>query len=347
MKENAISDFLKSKEEREYAYEKYSNRITKIIKVGYNDRFDIIYEGEIPNSLCDTGSYGGFKLLGLLDNYDKKVYPTSNYYNKLVESDLIIKDDNEHVKTISDLEEDKKVYILNKFMEIVDNQKAEFMKLAQEAFKEYHKTEYHKSELDERARSNYLSASESDKITFNIPSDILHNYDNTEGIIKYLENKEKLSDEIISKALINEKRYKLYSHVSGVPDIDVSYKEKIGFDLLVLEEVKRIIHTIETGTDEESKKLRKIRDVLNTIEDLDAKTVIVTVKYNNKELEFKYPRNQLVYLRMSEWEVESSKRDEFNDVFKGVRYGDEISRMAAISQIKFKGKVIYTDTNMQ
>ena len=45
---------------------------------------------------------------------------------------------------------------------------------------------------------------------------------------------------LVAWNLIGNKRYKLYSHVSGVPDIDVSYKEKIGFDLLVLEEVKRI-----------------------------------------------------------------------------------------------------------
>lgn len=330
MKEDVIK-FFKDKKIRSIevdiggAYSDYY-----LSKVKLNERFDYLFKGYTNVNLYKYN----MEILGLLDNITKKVYVNNTYF---MDRDLSEIEYVDLYKLTQDLKNDV-TEAYNKY--IYDN--IESFKLAGiKAFKEYMRYKENVDCLQSKAQERYMDSFILERMQFNFYNKYYGNSDecttDTQVILEYIvDRKSFIENAIITE--IKKENDLISSAVSGVPNIPVTRKEKIGFQLLELEEINRRIMELAKDKGSLFTKKKKIKDILDTEK---MKTVNVTVVQEGKTLTFKYPTNQLSRLYIASWYIPDLKtRDLYEKLFNGRYYRDD-EIIAKIIKIEYNKKVIY------
>lgn len=315
-----------------YNWNKYEHTRYSLARILHSDSFYFIYQG----SLEDIKSYNArFDFLGIFDNINRKIYLESDYYNLLTESEFpkeVIS------KVINQLDEDVKVA----YNEYINKHKGDIKAKAYPKFKEYYGYQENKTTLDNTARESFIQDNFTELKIFGFPYEV----GSVEDLLKYIRNKENLIQDKIQSVEDSTTESRKWGNGPGnSTDVSLTELEKVGFRLLEVEYFNDVKDRIEKGNYAESKKLLKLRAIVKfaTENKNEMKNVLVTVKHNGQELEFKYSLESIGYLHISEYNVEVAKREEFEKLFEDVRWGNDKDRIAEITQMKYRGKVVFDE----
>lgn len=294
-------------------------------KIKYNDRFDYITES-IGNVDVLNGK---MTVLGVYDNKEDKIYLAYTWGVKDCCCDIMGKPIYDLVNEIID-ESDKA------FAEYIYNNYEYFKECGKPIYDKYMAVEENYNYMKDIVVGLYKKNQEVPHIDFKL--DISDNIISTIDIItKYLENKEDFF-----KSKINEKlnqKYIVCSPVSGVEDIKCSFRENIGFRLLKIAEMIKLMNELKN---DKNNPQTKLRNICNAISNKDMKTINVTISKDNKELTFKYETASLQRLFFDDWYIKDvAKRSDFKDLFKGISNSEE--RMKYITKITYGKKELYKE----
>ena len=159
-------------------------------------------------------------------------------------------------------------------------------------------------------------------------------------IVAYLKHKDTYIDDVINTEINSEKVVKIHSNTSGIPSVDATVAEELGFILLKTDAINKYIQEFKKDTKSFLNLKRKIRDCL----DLDKmKTVNITVKHNDKELTFKYPVDTLYRFSMSDWNVpDLDTRAKYKDLFSDLDwYKSDENVIKCITKITYGKNILF------
>lgn len=315
-----------------YNWNKYEHTRYSLAKILHSDGFYFIYQG----SLDDIKSYNArFEFLGIFDNLKRELYLESEYYNELSESDFpkqVIS------KVIHQLSDDVKTA----YNDYVEKHKEDIKAKAYPKFKEYYGHSENKVELDSNARDTFIQDIFTELKVFGYPYEL----GSVEDLLTYIRNKDELIENRIQQVVNSSKVFNIWGSGSGnSTDVSVTELENIGFRLLKIDYFNDIKKRIENGTYADSKKLLKLRAIVKFAKENkdEMKNVLVTVRHNGQELEFKYSLESIGHLHISEYNVEVSKREAYEKLFEDVRWGNDEDRIAEIIKMKYRGKVVFDE----
>ena len=108
---------------------------------------------------------------------------------------------------------------------------------------------------------------------------------------------------------------------------------------IILNELKEKL--VEEFNNDSNNEYKKKHDIIKSIKNLEAQTVNIQIRHNNREVEFKYPKNQLYRFFMTEYYVpDTYSRNKLKE-----RPCDD-DYIKDIVAIKYRGKTIYKDAKM-
>lgn len=242
------------------AFDSTFNQII-IHKEKLNDRFTVLYHKyKAPNLKQESYNVGGY-----FDVKDKVIYDIDYQINKLIGKDSIITE-----KSLINLENEL-LKNINEYIEKYSLDNADILKtqsyetyqqkddwrirnLKLEVEELFIKNEEPKIELDKFYRVG--------KLTNSTP------FYNKDILIEYLNDKDRTVEKY-SEELIND------------------IKEELGLGLNFFDEKIRYMELIKLNKNNEFKNLYINKKIYEAIKDVPAKTLNITIKYNNKEITFK------------------------------------------------------------
>ena len=322
MKNNFV-EFIKDNDSNDQSFEtKYRN--IKVHKEKYNDRFIILYSKQELKGLRQDD----YEIVGYYDIIENVLYNSSYQISDIVPNDNSIFQNN-FENVITNLCKEIDEYI----SDFVIKNAEEYRELGQEKYKEL--DSWRKAGATKEIESNFIedivpivkmaSAGSAYKIRYS------EEYNNKNIIIDYLDNPKKLVEDYAVK-FINEN------------------KEELGKDLLVYEYQLEYLDKIKENKDNEFDYIYTNKKILESIKDLDAKNITITINYNNNEITFKYDFNRL----LSELKNADYKGYEYSSSYEKVRdflkennikdergYQEDDFKFANITSITYGKKVIY------
>lgn len=316
-----------------YSYEKYDH-IYGLVAYNYTDRFNLIYEGDITDTL---EYYTTLKFIGIFDTFTKIIYVVSDYYNTLY-------DNSEFEKILIHNIHNEMVTNINKaYNKYIEEQSDYLKKLAGDIATKFYNYQENIVSLNERAKKYFIySTPVTENITFSLKVDI-----NLKDMCNYIANKNKHIQDFINYKLNYDNEYRVSSEYSGIPDISCNLKQYIGFKLIEREKLQEIITDIENDNYENSYKFKKFRDIVNLKNINDTmKNVIIGFKYKNKSLEILYPINDLCRLYLSDYYVATTMRNDYTKFFEDLEWRDTDTKLMSIKYVKYRNKLIYEDENL-
>lgn len=261
----------------------------KVHKERFDDRFIVIYTKRNYNYL----SQDNYEVAGYLDTKDKVLYNCNYYLNELLskENSLIQKSSfgvlgekiwngiQDYIEKYSFANEDKlKDIAIEKYNHLEDYRI------------EIYKREVRNQFVEETNPIIKLEKSYSSYEFTNIPEYKGHYID-----IEYLNNSQNTIEKYANKIIETIDDYR-------------NNKEELGLELLIFRDKIEYLNTIKENKNNIFNDLYIKKDIYNSIKDIEAKTVNITIQYGEKNLTFKYDYNSL-------------KRDLLNDSKGSSRYG--------------------------
>lgn len=307
------------------------------IRVLSRDGFYFIYKGRLDNIL----SYDArFEFLGIFDSNKKQLYLHSDYYNALTNSDF-------PYKVISNMQEELVNDVKNYIETYIQENKDSIMKYAKPVFDEYYSFKENRNYLDETAVEKYLK----DNIV-EYKYEYKGEVTSVDNLLDYLKDKDAFLKRNLEDLLESKEEDEIWGRSTANNNVITTRLGRIGFTLLNIEYYKDVSKQIENDTykgstysNEELMQLRKLYQFVKDNKE-NIKNANITVKHNDKELEFSYPLVNLEHDNFYEYNVEKSKRKAFEEVFDDLKWGDVRSKLLSITQIKYRGKVIYSKGEM-
>lgn len=318
-----------------YNYEKYGGRSYSLARVLYGDDFYFIYSGDLDGVNIYKNS---LDFLGIFDNKTDEIYLESNYYNILTESDY-------NQKLLDDVFKEMEDKVSYCYTEYIDKNKESIKESAKLIYNKYYSYKENVDYTLNKAKELYINDNFVEKIKLsNFPSEIK----TIKGLSSYIRNGEEFINNLVIKIMTSDDIVRIGSNVSGISDIETTRANSVGFRLLENDRIKSIIQEIDDGILDDSKDLKKLRNINKVVKDNQSniKNVIISIIYNNNELEFSYNFQSLLYMQLNSYHVESSKRIEFDRIFEDTRWGDNNKRILAIKTIKYRGKILYEDEEL-
>lgn len=315
-----------------YNWEKYSNTNYSLARILHSDGFYFIYQGSLDKV---TGYDAKFEFLGIFDTIDKVLYLESEYYNKLTESDF-------PKQVISKIKIEMGNAINESYTDYIETHKEDIKSKAYLKFKQYYGFKENKEHLDSSARDIFIYNTLREIKKFGYPFEI----DTIPNILKYIRNKNELLNKLVQSVVNDTTESRMWGRGQGMStDVNVTEIEKIGMKLLEIEYYLDVADRIEKDTYAESRKWKKLRAINKFAEEHkgEMKSVLVKVKHNDQELEFKYSLESIGYFNLSEYNVEVAKRDEFEKLFEDVRWHNDRDKIADIVQMKYRGRVVFDE----
>ena len=261
MKDNKeFASFLLDDGRNDEIFQDYYNKV-KIHKEKYNDRFVVLYSKKYTDNLYQEK----YDVSGYFDIKDNCLYNASYTLQNIFKENPTIK--YEYFSTIhKKIFNDVKKYVENYSFE----NKAKLKKIALEEF-----NNYSPSQID-----NYKKTVETDFvkginiINFNpkiCDYDILHRNEEYEfnSYVNYLINPDDL---VKSKA----------KHYIG------RNEQQLGISLLVYEAQEKYLKEIQTNKNNKYKDIYCIKEIYDSIKNIPAKTLNITIKYNNEYYTFNF-----------------------------------------------------------
>ena len=322
-----IDEFLDSNK----TSEKVGNNT--ILKIKYSENVDFIYKGYYGQ--FEYGSQLNF--LGMFERITKKLYGSSlefqSTYNKESYSNYYVGE----IATIrNNLINGSNTY-LNTY---IQNNKLQLMNMSRKIFDEYIADKSNYNRIKKDCIDEYIYQNNNTKKTFSINTD---RYEDTikDLVVSYIQNpietSKKLFDTYINCPKKNEWIYsnKEYNYIT--------VKEWIGIKLLQQELEHNLINELKNNPNNEYKKKH---DIINSIKDLDAQMLTITIKHKDHILKFKYPRSNLLRLDYTDLKIPDLKeREKIETFYKGLSGKDDLF-ISEILKIEFSKKIIYEDNKL-
>ena len=291
-----IERFLLNPDVNDLVFEGNYNH-QKIHKEQFDDRFVVIYTKTNYSYL----SQNDYAIAGYLDTKDRVLYDCTYYLNELLpkEKNLIEKSSfgvlgeklwneiQDYIEKYSFANEEKlKDIAIEKYNHLEDYRIDSYKRDVREQF------------VEEMNPIIKLQKSYSSYEFTNIPEYKGHYID-----VEYLNNPQKTVEKYANKIIETIDDYR-------------NNKEELGLELLIFRDKIEYLDIIKENKNNEFKDLYIKRNIYNSIKDIDAKTVNITIQYGDKSLTFKY-------------EYSALKRDLTNDSKGSSGYGkayEEVSK---------------------
>ena len=291
-----IERFLLNPDVNDLVFEGNYNH-QKIHKEQFDDRFVVIYTKTNYSYL----SQNDYAVAGYLDTKDRVLYDCTYYLNELLpkEKNLIEKSSfgvlgeklwneiQDYIEKYSFANEEKlKDIAIEKYNHLEDYRIDSYKRDVREQF------------VEEMNPIIKLQKSYSSYEFTNIPEYKGHYID-----VEYLNNPQKTVEKYANKIIETIDDYR-------------NNKEELGLELLIFRDKIEYLDIIKENKNNEFKDLYIKRNIYNSIKDIDAKTVNITIQYGDKILTFKY-------------EYSALKRDLTNDSKGSSGYGkayEEVSK---------------------
>ena len=291
-----IERFLLNPDVNDLVFEGNYNH-QKIHKEQFDDRFVVIYTKTNYSYL----SQNDYAVAGYLDTKDRVLYDCTYYLNELLpkEKNLIEKSSfgvlgeklwneiQDYIEKYSFANEEKlKDIAIEKYNHLEDYRIDSYKRDVREQF------------VEEMNPTIKLQKSYSSYEFTNIPEYKGHYID-----VEYLNNPQKTVEKYANKIIETIDDYR-------------NNKEELGLELLIFRDKIEYLDIIKENKNNEFKDLYIKRNIYNSIKDIDAKTVNITIQYGDKSLTFKY-------------EYSALKRDLTNDSKGSSGYGkayEEVSK---------------------
>ncbi len=291
-----IERFLLNPDVNDLVFEGNYNH-QKIHKEQFDDRFVVIYTKTNYSYL----SQNDYAVAGYLDTKDRVLYDCTYYLNELLpkEKNLIEKSSfgvlgeklwneiQDYIEKYSFANEEKlKDIAIEKYNHLEDYRIDSYKRDVREQF------------VEEMNPIIKLQKSYSSYEFTNIPEYKGHYID-----VEYLNNPQKTVEKYANKIIETIDDYR-------------NNKEELGLELLIFRDKIEYLDIIKENKNNEFKDLYIKRNIYNSIKDIDAKTVNITIQYGDKSLTFKY-------------EYSALKRDLTNDSKGSSGYGkayEEVSK---------------------
>ena len=284
--------------------------------------------------------------IGIFERNYQKLYGASwnfqSEYNKELKSKFY-EGDIEKLSSELAKESDK---LLNDY---IKNNEAILERNAQKIWNEYIKSEINYDAIKEKAEKKYIYGDEKEELQFSINR---YKYERNNTIksllLDYLQFPEKTAHQIFNEYINNdEKDIKLYSRCSGMPDIDVTVKERIGVRLFEKKLEDRFIEELENNPNNE---LKLKRDLIAAIKDTDIQNFTINLTHNNKSISFKYPKNQLYNFYFSDYYIPNKDdRKLLKDIYAEDKEKDYYSdfKLEDITSITFRKQIIFEPKELE
>ena len=291
-----IERFLLNPDVNDLVFEGNYNH-QKIHKEQFDDRFVVIYTKTNYSYL----SQNDYAVAGYLDTKDRVLYDCTYCLNELLpkEKNLIEKSSfgvlgeklwneiQDYIEKYSFANEEKlKDIAIEKYNHLEDYRIDSYKRDVREQF------------VEEMNPIIKLQKSYSSYEFTNIPEYKGHYID-----VEYLNNPQKAVEKYANKIIETIDDYR-------------NNKEELGLELLIFRDKIEYLDIIKENKNNEFKDLYIKRNIYNSIKDIDAKTVNITIQYGDKSLTFKY-------------EYSALKRDLTNDSKGSSGYGkayEEVSK---------------------
>jgi len=285
--QQSFSEFLNDINSNDLVFEtKYNN--VKIHKEKYNDRFSVIYSKKDLKGLNQEE----YKISGYYDIIDKILYNSS--YDI---SDVISKDNSISLDNFDN--------VFNKMCKEIDEYISDFVLLNSE--------EYRKLGQEKYANLSRWTKEEALK---NVEMKFIENPNpNLKLSIAGSSYKIRYRDEYYNKNVINE-------YLNNPKEVIEKYatefiekdKEELGSNLLIYDYQLSHLDKIKENKNNEFEHVYNNKKIIDSIKDIEAKSVIITINYNGKEIAFKYDYNKF------NSELKSAK-------YKGYEYGSNYEKV--------------------
>lgn len=305
-----------------------------VTKVKYNDNIDYIFKT----------NYGGLnfnselKCVGLFDKKNNKLYGSSYDFDGRFKKDTY---SNFYVGSIESIKNN--LYKnADKLLNTYINGNAKTLRnTAKEIFDKYISCEGNYNEVKDRAVKNYIYNSDNNELEFHVNTyKYERNNDVNKLTMEQLEFPEETEYKIFEEYINNEEKTEsLYSREDG--NIELTVKERIGARLLENDLENKL--TLELENDPTNKYKMK-HDIVESIKDIDAQMLTINLCHNEKEITFKYPKDQLYRFWFSDYHIpEVSKREEIKEMYKDSRGAGDF-HLEDIKSISFRKQILYEST---
>lgn len=265
--EKEFVEFLKDNDSNDLCFETKYKKI-KMHKEKYDNRFTILYSKSESTALKQDD----YEVAGYYDNIENTLYNSNYEIRDIVPNDnsiLINNFENIITKLCNEIYE----YISN----YVISHAEEYRKLGQPKFVDL--SSWRESEIAKETEAFFINDNISKlKIDiYGIEGNIKYSreYNNKKIIVDYLNNSKKIVKKYADK-FINEN------------------KEELGKNLLVYEYQLEHLKKVKNNIDNKYDYVYVNKKILESIKDLDAKTLAITINYNGNEITFKYDFNRLL-----------------------------------------------------
>lgn len=266
--ENNITKFILNNEEMDIVI-KESYKTISLHKEKIDDRFIIIY----GKNYSDNLEQERYDVVGIIDTKEKCLYNPTYIFDDMIPKDSILK-----TNYYSNLETEIYSKINDEVKKVVLENPIEYMKYGKEKF----------SYQTNKDRENILRKACRLFIKYDNPNVDLDmsinkwelfeiiNYNKGQSLMKYLYSPDK------------------YINNSTLKYID-SKKEDIGLALINMREEKRVLEDIIKNKDGKYESININKRILDSIKNVYASRITVTIEYGGKELSFKTD-----YMKMKE-----------------------------------------------
>lgn len=306
-----------------------------VLKVKYNDNIDYIFRTNYGK--LDFNS--DLKCVGIFNKINNKLYGASYEFNGTFNKDMY---SNFYTGTIEQIRID--LYknadkLLNTYIQ--DNIKS-LKEIGKKSFDEFISHKEHYNNIKSESAKKYIYHSDNYELEFNVnTSKYERSNDMSKLMMKYLEFPEETEYKVFEEYINNEEKTEwLYSRVSGIPNIELTVRERIGARLLEKDlEDKFILELKNDPTNEYKKKY----DIIDAIKDVDAQMLTINLCHEGKEITFKYPKDQLYNFWFSDYYIpEVSKRDELKQIYANTSFYRDFA-LEDIKSISFRKQILYED----
>lgn len=301
------------------------------VKIRYNENIDFIYKP----SWGDLEYGNELKFCGLYEKITQKLYGDSYYFNSEHNKERYSK----YYVSSTDIIGPKLVECANKYLNTyIEENKLELMNIGRKTFDEYISDDNNYQRIKTDCIHHYIYQDNVYNINFSV--DTYERYEK-DLLLQFIQNPVDVAKKVFNKFINNtDKEEKVYYNDKYH---DVSLKEYIGFRLLQSEFVNTLLKEVENNPSIEDKKKYEI---INSIKDLDAQMITITIKHNEQLETFKYPKRLLYDFDLYEWHIPDLKvRDKIENLYKGVTNKDNVF-ISDIVKIEYSRKVIYEDKEL-
>ena len=316
-----IDEFLLSTEHRFFINEQYGS----IVKIKYNEYIDFLYQTKMFNQLdYDVG----LDFIGLLHRPTKSLYGQDRYcfeyeFSKKLKK-VIYKGSIEDI--YKNIENEVNV-LLNKY---IDAHKEELKKISSNRFdKDVKENKLSVKDLKNYAREMYIYKMRN---AMEFKSYYTNNYFKVhkEVIYDYLQDKKSTVENLFENYILDD--INLY-------DIKVSVKNQIGYTLLENEFKENVI--INEFEHNPKNEVKKIHDIIESIENIYAKELVLTVTKNNQTISFRFPKRELYSQSIWNMYIKNTRERKLVEEL----YDNRDFSMKDIIKIEYRKKVLYKDNN--